>query len=229
MKKIILLTFSLFTFLSFSQNLNKYKYAIIPENFEFLKTKNEFGFCDLVKAAMRKYGFETFSNNEILPLDVANDNKFFVDIVVNSGMIYTKMTMVFKDYRNNVLFTSEEGKSKEKEYQIAFNESFRQAAKSLDLLNDKTQKIETSELKPTKNKILNQAFPAQYVVSSIPNGYNLLSNQKIVFEILNTTKKDFYIAKKDGINGLLLKIDGEWFFEYYKNEELILEKLKITF
>ena len=178
---------------------------------------------------MRKYGYETFSNNEVLPVNSDNNNKFFVDIVVDSGMIYTKMTIVFKDYRNNVLFTSKEGKSKEKEYQVAFNESFRQAVKSLDMLNDKTQKIENYESKSTKNKIINQAFSAQYVASYIPNGYNLLSNQKIIFEILNTTKKDFYIAKKDGINGLVLKIDGEWFFEYYKIEELILEKLNITF
>lgn len=229
MKKIILLSFSLFNILSFSQNFDNYKYAIIPEKFEFLKTNDEFGFNDLVKSALKKYGFETFSNNDILPLDADNDNKFFVDIRVNNGMIYTKMTIVFKDYRNNVLFTSIEGKSKEKEYQLAFNESFRQAVTSLVQLKNKTQNLETLDLKPTEFQILNQAFPEQYKANSIPNGYNLLSNQKIIFEILNTTKKDFYIAKKDTINGLVLKIDGKWFFEYYKNEALILEKLNIRF
>jgi hypothetical protein len=39
--------------------------------------------------------------------------------------------------------------------------------------------------------------------------------------------QDYYIA--DGLNGVVFKKDGEWIFEYYKNNQLVSKKLEIKF
>ncbi len=229
MKNLFLFTILVLSNLSFSQNLNSYKYAIVPERFLFQKENNQFLFNNLVKAAMTKYGFVTFFNSDELPDDATNKNKLIVDVIETNTMFYAKLTIVLKDYRNNVLFTSQEGRSKEKDYEAAYNDAFRQAAKSLQTLNHQYQDSQEIDLIKPVNASINQTFNNAFTAKEIKNGYNLLSNNTFVFQIFNTSKKDVFIAKKDSVSGILLKIEDNWFFEYYKNEELILEKVNITF
>ena len=62
MKKIAFL-FLLITSLSFSQNLNDYKYALVPSKFSFLRETNQYNLNVMTKLFMEKYGFVTFMDN----------------------------------------------------------------------------------------------------------------------------------------------------------------------
>ena len=114
MKKVLFLILFLTTSLGFSQSLNDYKYAIVPSKFEFLKEKDQFRLNTLTKLLMEKYGFVTYFDSDVLPSEVAenNCNKVYVDVKSNGNLFVTKLTVVLKDCKNVVLFSSSEGKSR---------------------------------------------------------------------------------------------------------------------
>lgn len=253
-KYIVLFLFASAT--GFCQNLNGYKYALVPSKFSFLKEENQYNLNLLTKMYLQKYDFETYYDNETYPTDFAssNCNKIFIQLVNNSNMFTTKLKVVIKDCKNNILATSEEGTSKDKEYNVAYNEALRMAfdnfgilkmhkfqasQKSLEMIGEPSQtSIETRKVddlskesnlkgKPTTN----QMFVKKYNVVTTENGFNLItvdSDYKI-FQIFKTTSNDVFIAKWDNVFGVLIKKTDGWFFEYYKENVLQSELIKVTF
>ncbi|HSP12466.1 MAG TPA: hypothetical protein VLO29_08050 [Salegentibacter sp.] len=137
------LAFTIFMILSFSameaQNLNDYKYVIVPESFDFSKEKNQHQLNSLLKFLLEKEGFETLMKNETRPEDLQQDNckALIADVIEDSGLFTTKMRITFEDCRGNLIFSSEEGTSREKEYKIAWHEALRQAFVSVEAMNYK--------------------------------------------------------------------------------------------
>jgi hypothetical protein len=65
---------------------------------------------------------------------------------------------------------------------------------------------------------------------AIANGYQLIdTTPKVVLTLVKTSAQDYFIASNASANGVVLKKNGEWFFEYYKDGKLISEKLLIKF
>lgn len=221
MKKYLIITIFLISGISFSQKLNAYKYAIIPEKISFLKLKNQYNLNELLKFGMQKYGFETFYESDILPNDINNDNKIYVDVLENNSIFSTKVSIILKDFKNNILFTSNEGKSLDKSIEIAYNFALREAFNSFSgLKHVYNNNIIVSDL--SEKTLVYQAKP-------INNGYELFSNGTIVYRILKTSNKDFYKANKSDLQGTMFFKDNQYYFEYYLNDILITEKLEIKF
>ncbi|MGY5848988.1 hypothetical protein [Salegentibacter sp. F14] len=136
-----ILLFSLLIFLSFqglnAQNLNNYKYIIIPESFEFSKEKNQYQLNSLLKFLFEREGFETLMDKANRPVDLQRDPCLGLDADVtdDSGLFTTRMKINLEDCRGNLIFTSEEGTSREKDYRTAWHESLREAFKSVEGLN----------------------------------------------------------------------------------------------
>lgn len=62
------------------------------------------------------------------------------------------------------------------------------------------------------------------------NGYNLIDTApKIVLTLYRTSQQDYFIANNGTSNGIVLKKNADWVFEYYKQDQLISEKLVIKF
>ena len=62
------------------------------------------------------------------------------------------------------------------------------------------------------------------------NGYQLIDKTpKVVMKLLKTSRPDSFIAIKDGVQGTLNAKDNQWFFEYYKNDQLVSEKVVVKF
>src|SRR6476620_2075949 len=119
MKKLILVALVMWSSVGIcQQSINDYKYALVPAKFDFLDEADQYKLNTYTKMFLQKYGFETYFNNETLPEEAAtyNCNKVYVDVLDNSNIRNTKLTVVLKDCRNNVIFTSAEGKSAEKQY-----------------------------------------------------------------------------------------------------------------
>ena len=233
MKKYIILLVVLASSLSFSQTVNDYKYAIVPSKFTFLKEKDQYRLNTLTKLLMEKYGFVTFFDTDILPVEVAenNCNKVFVEVQSNGNMFMTKMSIVLKDCKNTILFTSAEGKSREKEYQTSYNQALREAFNSFETLaikdkNDEKLKPEvvvyTSEIKRIKNSSL--------FAQPIENGFQLIdSTPKVIMKIYKTSIPICFIANKNNIQGVLISKENQWFFEYLNNSNLVSEKVEVKF
>jgi len=250
MKKYCIL-FLFVSVVGFSQNLNDYKYALVPSKFNFLKEENMYNLNVLTKLFMEKYGFVTYLSNETSPDDfIANNcNKVFIDVIPNNTIFTTRVKVVLKDCKGTILYTSEEGTSKDKEYKIAYNQALRMAfdnfnilkshkyqpsQKSLGMIGEQAQVVvnaekfvETSEdVKIDIAKVYNSSLVAQ----PTNNGFQLINAEsKVLYKIYRTSTNDFYIATKGTTQGVFFSRNNEWFFESYLNDKLVSEKVEVKF
>lgn len=125
---------------SFSQtNLNEYKYIIVPKQFSFLKNPDEYRMNSLAKFLFEKYGFTAFMEGEEYPNDFF-DNRcaaLRADLLKEPGMFKTKLKVVLKDCNDQVVYTSDIGESREKEFAKSYNQATRNAFKSFEALDYK--------------------------------------------------------------------------------------------
>jgi hypothetical protein len=247
MKKITTLFVLLFSALAFAQSVNDYKYVLVPSKFDFTRQRDLYGLNSLTKALMEKYGFETYLDTDAMPDDVRNFNcnKLYVEVLENNNITNTKLTIVLKDCKNNILFTSAEGKSKEKDLRVAYNMALRDAAKSFDDLgykyNGSTMVVERETIKTTNDGtvVKKEVVPVSSTVTTgnnvllaqpIANGFQLIDNApKIVMKIFSTNSATIFIAEKDAFKGVLHQENGNWILEYYANNKLVSEAISIKF
>lgn len=254
MKKYILLLVLFISVHGFCQDLNRYQYAVVPAKFEFLKEKDKYRLNTLTKLLMEKYGFTTYLTSDVQPEGVANTNcnKVFVDVLESGTMFVTKLKVVLKDCKNNILFTSDEGTSREKEFGAGFNEALRNAFKSFDKLNHKYNGAVLKEEAvipiekvaiPKETVVLNESFETPKIIETKevttdvfffaqPTAYGFQvvnSEPKVIMRLYNTSQKDVFIAKKENAQGVAIFKNNQWFFEYYDNGKLISELLKLKF
>lgn len=240
MKKIVLLILFVSSF-GFSQNLDNYKYALVPAQFTFLKEVNQYNLNVMTKLFMEKYGFVTFMDNETYSEEFAlnNFNKVFVEIQVDNTMFRTKLKVVLKDLTNKVVFVSAEGLSRNKEYKIAYKEALRSAFNSFDALNhnykeQKNTKVADNLVKQISTTdqlpITSSATDNLYYAQPTTYGYQLINSEpKVIYKLTNTSSKDYFIASKGAVQGVFFLKNSEWFFEYNENDKLISEKVAVKF
>lgn len=240
------------TVIGFAQSINDYKAVIIPLKYDFMKSENQYRMATMTKSNLNKAGFTAFYANEQLPLDL-NDRcqLLYIDVKKDSGFLVTKLFMEFKDCYGKVIYTSEVGKSKEKDYEIAYRESLTMAFVSVNALNYKySGNIVTSTLKTTTTAapaVTTSAVAASNLVVVAPSpdlkdpnllyaqptesGYQLIDKTpKVVMKLLKTSQTNVFIAIKDNVQGsLILKEDAQWYFESYQNDKLVSEKIVVKF
>jgi hypothetical protein len=248
MKKYIVL-FLLFSAVGFAQNLNHYQYALVSSKFSFLKEENMYNLNVLSKLYMQKYGFETYLDNETFSTSFATDNcnKVFIDVVNTSNLFTTKLSIIVKDCKNTILFQSEEGKSNEKEFKVAYTMALRQAfdnfsvlkshtyqpsQKSLGMIGEPAQKTQQEEPVKTEDKSNLPAYNASewtYVVKKEINGYLITDSAtpKFYLQLLKTNNPLIFIGKSERGNGVVTIKNDHLMYEYYENNMLISMQLMV--
>ena len=254
MKKYVLLFVLFISVQGFCQDLNQYQYAVVPAKYDFLKEKDKYRLNTLTKLLMEKYGFKSYLTTDVQPDEIANTNcnKVFVDVIENGTMFVTKLKVVLKDCKNNILFTSDEGTSREKEFGAGFNEALRNAFKSFDTLNHqyngavlKQEPVIATEkgAVPKEPVILNENFetpkPTEtkevttdvfFFAQPTANGFQIVNSApKVIMRLFTTSQKDVFIAKGDTAQGVVIFKNNQWVFEYYDNGKLVSELLKLKF
>lgn len=227
MKNVFLVLFFLTFNFGFGQSVNNYKYAIVSSKFSFLKEKDQYKLNTLSKMFMEYYGFETYFDDGILPSELANQKckAVFVDVIENNTLFMTKLTVTIKDCTNKVLFTSIEGKSREKEYQTAYTQALREAFNSVSTIKHKFQPLENVE--NTKN-IVESTNNDTLIAKLTQNGFELLDTSSNVFlTLFQTSEKNVFIANKNQISGVFFLKDNVWIFDYYQNGVLISERINV--
>jgi hypothetical protein len=235
---------------SFSQSVNDYKAVIIPLKYDFLKSENQYRLSTLTKANLKKAGFEAFYSNESIPSDY-NDrcSLLYIDVVKESTFLMTKLFATLKDCNGKVIFKSEVGKSKEKDYEVAYSEALNGAFVSIYALKYKYNG-KSSGATSVDTKSVGNAVPAP-VIASLNNanaaiaensdsgllyaqptatGFQLVdSTPKVVFKVYKTSSPSCYIATKGSVQGVLISNDNQWYFEHYQNDKLVSEKVAVKF
>ena len=137
MKNIILVLFliisSLFVF-GQEKNVNNYKFIVVPDRFDFLKQKDEYKTSSLTKFLLKQNGFIVVLNSEQYPKDLTDNPCSGLKALVldKSSMFKVKVVIELRDCSNRLLYTSEEGVSRLKEYKKGFQEAIRNAHASMN-------------------------------------------------------------------------------------------------
>lgn len=136
MKTITL--FALFFFggiaLSFAQNLNAYKYIEVPVKYGFQDEENEYLLNGLTAFLFEKQGFKVLYEEEI-PENTDPCEILKANVVDESSFFRTKVKVTLEDCYDNIVFTSELGKSRYKEYKKSFQDALRNAFASVEKLD----------------------------------------------------------------------------------------------
>ncbi|WP_035650486.1 hypothetical protein [Flavobacterium sp. ASV13] len=241
--------------IGFAQSVNDYKAVIVPLKYDFLKSENQYRLATISKGNLTKAGFQAFYANEELPAEL-NDRcqLLYIDVKKDNGFLVTKLFVELKDCYGTVVYTSEIGKSKEKDYEVAYRESLNMAFISINGLHYKysgktaTPSGKAGMITAAPVAVAATARPSQPVATPVStpvadvtdpnllyaqpteNGFQLIDKTpKVVMKLLKTSRPDSFIAIKDGVQGTLNAKDNQWFFEYYQNDKLVSEKVSVKF
>ncbi|MDT0675644.1 hypothetical protein [Autumnicola musiva] len=135
MKKLLSVFLLICSFASANaQDLNDYQYVIVPESFEFSDSKNEYQLNALTKFLLEKYGFKTVMKSADKSAVLQGDpcRALYADVSNDSGLFVTKLKLVLKDCYDKVVYESPEGRSREKDFKVAYQEALRNAFSSLE-------------------------------------------------------------------------------------------------
>jgi len=259
MKKLVFLMYFVSLF-SFAQGINNYQYVIVPKKFTDFKTEDKYGLNTSVKLLLQKYGFKAYFSDESFADDTMNRCDFLTaDLSNESGIMVTKVRVVLKDCKGNIVFQTEIGSSREKQYALAYNQALRDAAKSFETLDYKYEgksvpfqpttekpvvrvsdtRIESVSTPNTNekpvvrikdNKIDSKPNTPFFFAQPTANGYQVVDNEpKVIMRLYNTSQKNVFMADKNGVNGTVLLKEGQWVFEYYNNGNLVSEPINLKF
>ena len=128
------------SFSSFGQNLGEYRYVSVPDKFEFQKSENQYKLNALTAFLFEKYGFEPIYRMRV-PAGTDPCSIVEADVIDDSGFFTTKVYVTLTNCRNELVFTSQTGASKEKDYQKAYHEALREAFKSIEALEHKYEEL----------------------------------------------------------------------------------------
>ena len=244
MKKQFLLLLVLVINYSYSQSVNDYKAVIVPLKFDFLKTENQYRLNTLTKFNLKKAGFEAFYTNETIPNDYSDRcSLLYIDVLRENGFLISKLFLTLKDCYGKIIYQSVVGKSKEKEYQVAYSEALNEAFNSVYSLKYKYNGSTTTKVQPaTQSEVVKPVVSEPVVVNTVLADSNLLyaqptatgfqlidSTPKVIMKLLKTSQPNSFIAIKDTVQGSLILKDNQWYFEYYQNDTLVSEKVAVKF
>lgn len=187
---IALIAFVLLTNMFAQSNLNNYKYVVVPQKFDFLKEADKYQLNSLTKFLLEKENFTVFLDYSDLPEDLSKNRclGLFANVIENSGMFKTKLTLELKDCNNSIVFKSKEGTSKNKDYKKAFHEALRDAFKSFEAINYSYKQKKTKQ-KVVEVKPVEQSIKEKTVIKETP----IVEKSKVP----KTPKKDKFIIKED--------------------------------
>tara|TARA_R110001583_G_scaffold34847_6_gene116630 strand:- start:723 stop:1604 length:882 start_codon:yes stop_codon:yes gene_type:complete len=118
-------------------NINSYKYILVPKQFEFQKLEDQYQLNSLTKFLFNKAGYTVLFTDENYPVDIATNSCLGLKTKVNdnSSFLKTKTNIELYDCYNNLVYATKEGVSKEKDYKIAYHEAIRNSFTELSELN----------------------------------------------------------------------------------------------
>ena len=231
--------FFMFFIYSFSFAQENYKYIIIPKKFDFFKEENKYNLNGLTKSFFEKEGFQVYFNDDEFPKELAENRclALYVNATENNNVFTTKINIELKDCYNKVVLVSDQGTSREKDYQKAYIEAFRGALNSTKgFLKIKNTTIKSSEKAnevvesvPSKktNAIINTS---ELKAVATDTGYNLVDySGHTVFYLYSTSLDTVFLAGKEIYKGVLLKKNNGWFFEYDFDGKVYSEKVEVRF
>ena len=228
-----------------------YKYIIVPQKLEFLKEIDQYQTSSLTKFLLEKNGFTVILDSEEYPLELKQElcKALNVAIINESSIFKTSVRLELKDCFNQLVYASDEGSSRLKDYKRSYQEAIRNMHGTMGSIiyspkmnSGRTTMKKKEELRLDRKEIAVHMIQKagdigsseledsidSLSAKSIQNGYQLTDiSSGAVFTILNTGREDCFIVKES--NGILYKKDAVWFSEYYEGNKRITKRFVISF
>ena len=233
-------------------SINDYKYVTVAEQFDFLKSKNQYKLNDLTTFLLTKSGFMVLNAADNMPQDLYQNNCLGLNanIINTKGFLKTKLHLELVNCRNEIVFMSEIGSSKEKEYKKAYHEALRNAFNSVQALN---YKYNGTALEVSAEKIQIPVPPVAIETTTVPVAVTEVpkpnaSTKMVVSKLLVTptdsgidfmdsssgdTKYSTHATLFDAVYiienqaGIIYKRGQNWVREYVENGKTTIEALNI--
>ena len=195
MKRIILFaTIALLQVVAVAQTV------VVPNKFAFLKSDNEYQLNILTKFLIEKQGFKAYMENEV-PAELLNTpcNLLKADVKNESNMMTSKLRLVLTDCANKEVFSSEVGKSREKEYKKSYQEALRNAlaGNALATFKKQYQQSQSSQSSQSSvNETPEEDSIYQLNAKKVGDLYELRwrHNDELFLKARKTITPDLYIA-----------------------------------
>ena len=180
---------------NFAQNsLNAYAYIIIPKKYDFLKEENKYQLNALTKFLFDKQGYKTLMQYDSYPLDLTKNACLAatVSVVDMSKMFASMLVIELRDCKNKVIFTSEKGRSKEKDYKKSYHQALRNAFISIEnmeynfdpsLLDNSSSEVLNSPVSVPVVAATAEIIPSSKTKDALPINERVYKNNKISFSL----------------------------------------------
>lgn len=208
------------------ENINAYKYVIVPNSFSFLNEPDQYQINSLTKFLFEKYGFTALMADEQYPEDLTNNRclALFADVEKLSAFLNTKLQVHLKDCNNKVVLSSGIGESREKEYSKVYNLALREAFSSFETVNyayQPSDKITSKGIKSATETVDNSE--AQEEIQRLQREVEALKQKQVREEIA------FRAAEKDRISEAIQPEVKEEVKKVIKKEAISDETLQTLF
>ncbi|EDP97992.1 hypothetical protein U8527_18535 [Kordia algicida OT-1] len=241
--------FLLITFSCFSQDLNSYKYVVVPYKFDFLKKHDKYRVNTLIRHLFKQEGFVVLYDNEKFPEELADDRclGLYTDINNKSTIFTTKMAIVLRDCSNQIVMETNFGRSKIKAYEKGYNQALRSAFEEIKAKNytyipkvkevpatavktvEQTQEKAVENVKVTVTKeqtpIKKKVVQTKTTTVTTETSKLVLYAQPIEngYQLVDSTPKVVMILLKTGVPNVYL-VKGQDATVYKENGNWILSK-----
>ena len=228
------------TLLTAQTNLNQYKYVSVPNRFDFMKSSDQFQISSLAKFLLTKNKFTVLENLEKYPADLAANQCLLLNLNVDQikGFLKTKLEVQFLNCKNQVVFKSDIGMSREKDFKTAYHQALRAAFSSVSeanyKFNETFDKVPTNE-KPISVKravstpmqdtdLLSSKLTSEILMTQTSYGFDIRDADGIlVYSLYQTMSDGIYIIDK--LPGIVYKRGNRFVREYISNQKIIIEPL----
>ncbi len=114
--------------------LDSYKYIIVPRKFDFLKQENQYRVNSQTKYLFDSNGYTTLLKGEDYPEDLLSNPCLGAEanVIDESNSFTTKVRVSLTNCQDQVIYTTEQGRSKEKEYAKSYSLALNNAFKSIE-------------------------------------------------------------------------------------------------
>lgn len=243
-KSILLLSLFMLCNIFAQEKLNAYKYVVIPSQYEFQNEPNQYGINMLLKYKFQQLGFETFLKPDNIPEHVLELPCKYLTVHLDhkQSVFTTKILLKLVNCNAEVVFVTQEGRSRAKTFKTSNNEALRQSLLSFQgfrlnyqpktevkvaenvapVVEEQDQKLVASFLYNTVNvKFVkdNQLFYAEIVN---------VATSKVIGAISKSSKRGIYHVQLESKTGLgYYDETGSFIVEFVDaNGQVALQKLQ---
>ena len=172
LKTVLSFGFIILMNLTIQAQLDSYKYIIVPKKFDGFKYENQFRTSTQIKHLFTTNGYNAIYEDQISPELAANPCMGVrVLLLDDSSLLATRVRLGLKDCNGVVVYETEEGKSKSKEYEYAYREAIDGAFISL-------KELPYSYIPPES---VTSALATQQATSEVPQ--NALAEVSVANEV----------------------------------------------